>query len=75
MVYPVECCRSCYYATGKKCSCSCNGKYHGKGLITQTTIKFKKLIGKECIQCGVMQDINKTKCGICGKIEFEKVFI
>ena len=25
------CCKACYYAKNKPCTCRCGGKYHGKG--------------------------------------------
>ena len=76
MVYPVECCRACFYAKGKKCNCSCNGKYHGKGLTrVQIPGSNKRLVGKKCVHCGIIQPIDKIKCGLCGKIIFEKVFV
>lgn len=29
------CCKRCWFAMGKRCTCQCGGKYHGRGLLTK----------------------------------------
>ena len=56
------CCKACYFAKGRKCQCSCGGRYHGMGLIKNPSSEdeFKVLVNMKPLNEVVAEKLCRT---------------